>query len=99
MAQNHIDKGYVGFFWSMEMGDNEMSSKVSVFFGMLMFLVGLMIFVPAFSLQAADERQAQCESWAKEDGLEGKEAKEYIDYCMAEVNGSLAPAEEAAATK
>lgn len=80
------------------MGNSEMSSKVSVLFGMLMFLVGLMIFLPAFSLQAAEERQAQCESWAKEDGLEGKEAKEYIDYCLAEVNGTLAP-EEAAAAK
>ncbi|MDH5182836.1 MAG: hypothetical protein OEX12_03000 [Gammaproteobacteria bacterium] len=79
------------------MGNSEVNSKFSVLFGFVMFLLGLMIFLPAFGLKA-DERQTQCESWAKEDGLEGKEAKEYIDYCIAEEKATLAP-EEAPATK
>ena len=67
-----------------------MSVKAPVFFGMFLFLIGLVIFVPVFPVQAED-RQAQCEAWAKEDGLEGKEAKEYIAYCVEDVKGTLAP--------
>jgi len=78
------------------MDTNEMGSKIPVLFGMLLFLVGLMIFLPAFPLQA-NERQAQCEAWAVEEGLKGEEAKEYIEYCMTEERAPLVP-EEAPAT-
>ena len=60
---------------------------------MLVFVV-FMLSAPVMAAEA--DRKAQCEAWAAEDGLKDKEAKEFVEYCMEEANGAVAPAEESA---
>jgi hypothetical protein len=50
---------------------------------LLLILASLWMAAP---VMAADDaaREAQCETWAAEDGLKGQEAQEYIAYCIEE---------------